>query len=104
DADDRFPVDSPVISPKLVSDSERAKVEPVLGVVTGADSDECAAAVASEIARILKEETVRDKQTGLARAATPGDIGILFRSRTSHREFEDALEAAGVPAYVYTGV
>ena len=29
--------------------------------------------------------------------ATPGDIGILFRSRASHREFERALEAARHP-------
>ena len=38
------------------------------------------------------------------RAATPGDIGILFRSRASHREFESALEAAGIPTYVYKGL
>ena len=91
DADDRFPVDSPVGGPAL-------------GVIAGADSDECARAVAAEIARILREETVRDKQTGVARAATPGDVGILFRSRASHREFERALEAAGIPTYVYKGL
>ena len=34
----------------------------------------------------------------------PGDIGILFRSRASHREFESALEAAGIPTYVYKGL
>jgi ATP-dependent helicase/nuclease subunit A len=120
DADDRFPVDEdgpapPPASPKLpsseggklASDSGRAKAGgplSVLGVVTGADSEECAAAVAAEIARILREETVRDKRTGLARTATPGDIGILFRSRASHREFESALEAAGIPTYVYKGL
>ena len=93
DADDRFPVDSPVASPK-----------PLLGVITGGDSEECAAAVAAEIGRLLREETVRDKQTGIARAATAGDIGILFRSRASHREFESALEAAGIPTYVYKGL
>ena len=31
---------------------------------------------------------MRDKQSGLARRATPGDVAILFRSRASHREFE----------------
>ena len=36
--------------------------------------------------------------------ATAGDIGILFRSRASHREFESALEAAGIPTYVYKGL
>ena len=60
--------------------------------------------MAAEIGRILREETVRDKQTGIARAATAGDIGILFRSRASHREFESALEAAGIPTYVYKGL
>ena len=43
------------------------------------------------------EDMVRDRQTGLARRATPGDIGILFRSRTSHREFERALDRARYP-------
>jgi ATP-dependent helicase/nuclease subunit A len=109
DEDDRFPVDSAVTSPKLAGERGRAKageggpLSP-LGVVTGADSEECARSVAAEIARILREETVRDKQTGLARAATPGDIGILFRSRASHREFESALDAAGIPVYVYKGL
>ncbi len=108
DADDRFPVDLAVVSPKPRSGeggpvSGSGPVTP-LGAVTGADADECAAVVATEIARILREETVRDKQTGIARAATPGDVAILFRSRASHREFERALEAAGIPAYVYKGL
>jgi ATP-dependent exoDNAse (exonuclease V) beta subunit len=38
------------------------------------------------------------------RRARPGDIGILFRTRESHREFEQALEARGIPAYVYKGL
>jgi ATP-dependent helicase/nuclease subunit A len=40
----------------------------------------------------------------VARQATPGDIGILFRSRESHREFEAALERRGVATYVYKGL
>ncbi|HVD92955.1 MAG TPA: UvrD-helicase domain-containing protein [Vicinamibacterales bacterium] len=102
DQDDRFPIDDPPsgpAAPRLLSSEGGA-----LGVVTGADAEQCAAAVAAEIARVLREETVRDKQTGIARAARPGDIGILFRSRTSHREFEAALEAAGIPTYVYKGL
>jgi ATP-dependent helicase/nuclease subunit A len=91
DAEDRFPIDA-------------AGRDRVLGLVTGPDADRCAAAVASEIARLLAGGTVRDKQTGLARPARPGDIGILFRSRTSHREFESALEARGIPTYVYKGL
>ena len=48
--------------------------------------------------------TVRDKGTGIARAAQPADIAILFRSRESHREFEGALERRGVATYVYKGL
>jgi ATP-dependent helicase/nuclease subunit A len=76
----------------------------VLGIVTAPDADAAATAVASEVAGVLSRATVRDKQTGLARAARPGDIGILFRSRTSHREIEAALEARGIPTYVYKGL
>ena len=99
DQDDRFP-------PPLAGDRTAAVggTSPALGVVTGGDSDECAAAVAGEVARMLRDDTVRDRQTGIARAARPGDIGILFRSRASHREFESALEAAGIPTYVYKGL
>jgi ATP-dependent helicase/nuclease subunit A len=89
--EDRFPVES-------------GDTEGVLGVVSGADPEHCAEAVAAEVARLLASGTVRDKQTGLARPATAGDIGILFRSRTSHREFEAALQARGIPTYVYKGL
>ncbi len=34
----------------------------------------------------------------------PGDIAILFRTRESHREFEEALERRGIAAYVYKGL
>ncbi len=95
DQDDRFPVDS---------GEPAAASEHVLGIVTGADADDCAASVAAEIARILREDTVRDRETGVRRQARPGDIGILFRSRASHREFEAALEARAIPAYVYKGL
>jgi len=91
---DRFPID---ISP----DTARG---PVLGVAVGNDPETCAAAVATEIARILLDETVRDRKTGVPRQARPGDIAILFRSRASHREFEHALEVRGIPTYVYKGL
>jgi ATP-dependent helicase/nuclease subunit A len=77
---------------------------PVLGVSVGESAEACAADVAYEIDRVLREEVVRDKKTGVARAAKPGDIAILFRSRTSHREFERALEARAIPTYVYKGL
>ncbi len=60
--------------------------------------------VAEEIARLLADGIVRDRDTGGAREARPGDIAILFRSRDSHREFEQALEALGLPSYVYKGL
>ena len=77
---------------------------PVLGLIAENDSEAAAAAVASEIARILGEETVRDRATGVPRPASPGDVAILFRSRASHREYERALEARGIPTYVYKGL
>jgi len=77
---------------------------PALGVAVADSPEACAAAVADEIARLLQETTVRDKSTGVRRQARPGDIGILFRSRSSHREFERELGARGIPTYVYKGL
>ncbi len=91
---DRFPVDAS-------GDRLRA---PVLGLSVADDPARCAAAVALEIERVLREETVRDRRTGVPRAARPGDVAILFRSRSSHREFEHELELRGIPAYVYKGL
>ena len=69
------------------------------------DSEATAHAVAAEIARLLASGTVRDRDAPACRAAAaPGDIAILFRSRDAHREFERALEARGIPAYVYKGL
>jgi len=90
---DRFP---PVVEP------DRRGL--ALGIAVGPDEERCAEAVATEIARIIAEDTVRDRQSGVARAARPGDIAILFRSRTSHREFQQALEHRDIPAYVYKGL
>jgi ATP-dependent exoDNAse (exonuclease V) beta subunit len=70
-----------------------------------ADSpDACAAAVADEIQQLVGAGTVRDKTTGLRRPARAGDIAILFRSRSSHREFERELGARGIATYVYKGL
>src|SRR5205814_700871 len=62
--------------------------DPVLGVAPAFDLAESARAVAAEIARLIREGTVRDRHTGVARAVRPGDIGILFRSREGHQQFE----------------
>jgi len=94
---DRFPAEIDAVGRTLSG-------EPALGVAAGPDPEACAAAVAGEIARLLGTGTVRDKRTGVARAARPGDMAILFRSRASHREFERALDARGIPSYVYKGL
>jgi ATP-dependent helicase/nuclease subunit A len=76
-----------------------------LGIVPGDTPEACAENVAEEISRLIAQDaTVRDRETGMRRAARPGDIAILFRTRESHREFEQALERRGVPAYVYRGL
>jgi ATP-dependent helicase/nuclease subunit A len=76
-----------------------------LGIVPGDTPEACAEAVAEEISRLIAQDaTVRDRETGMRRTARPGDIAILFRTRESHREFEQALERHGVPAYVYKGL
>ncbi len=94
DEADRFPVD-------LTPDAKRG---PALGISAGPDPETCAAAVAAEIERILREDSVRDRKSGAPRRARAGDIAILFRSRASHREFEQGLEARGIPTYVYKGL
>ena len=76
----------------------------LLGMAAASDPVVCAAMVAEEIARILREDSVRDRKTGVPRRAVAGDIGVLFRSRASHREFERELERRGIPAYVYKGL
>ena len=96
DERDRFPVtDAP---------AEGGMQSPVLGLAVAETPEECAAAVADEIETILRSGTVRDKATGTARRASAGDIGILFRSRSSHREFEHELNLRGIPTYVYKGL
>jgi ATP-dependent helicase/nuclease subunit A len=94
DDKDRFPVD----------DVGDASGEPALGIIAAPDSDASAQAVAAEIACLLEHGTVRDRQTGVVRQARPGDVGILFRTREGHQEFERALEARGIRSYVYKGL
>jgi ATP-dependent helicase/nuclease subunit A len=95
DEQDRFPIDEP---------EKLARQGPVLGLVRSDTPEGCAALTAAEIARLLETTDVRDRETGVPRRARPGDIAILFRTRESHREFEQALEARGIPTYVYKGL
>ncbi len=97
EASDHFPLDASAAAPGRGD-------EPPLGVIVAEDSEATAHAVAAEIVRLIATTTVRDRVSGVPRPAAPGDIAILFRSRDAHREFERALEARGVPAYVYKGL
>ncbi len=105
DEQDRFPIDadtgSGMVSGSAGEDDSRS---PVLGLIADETPEGCAARTAAEIARLLETTDVRDRETGVARRARPGDVAILFRTRESHREFEEALEACGVPSYVYKGL
>ena len=96
---DRFP-----LGEAGMSRATPGRDESPIGLVASDTPEASAAAVAQEIARVLTRGAVRDRETGAPRKARPGDIAILFRSRASHREFEEALEARGVPTYVYKGL
>jgi ATP-dependent helicase/nuclease subunit A len=93
---DRFEV--PPVAPGALRDAV-----PVLGVVATASMHGSAAAVAHEIHRLLGSTLVRDRSGG-TRPAKPDDIAILFRARTGHQYFEEALEARGIRTYVYKGL
>ena len=94
--DDRFPLPTGHVTGQ--------EPEPRLGLLVAEDVEHCAAAVATEIERLLAEGLVTDRGGDAPRRARPGDIAILFRSRESHREFERALSARHVPSYVYKGL
>jgi ATP-dependent helicase/nuclease subunit A len=91
---DRFPIDVPA-----------AEWSECLGTVLAETPELCAEMAAQEIGRLIASDTtIRDRDTGLRRLLRPGDIAILFRTRESHRAFEDALERRGVRSYVYKGL
>ncbi len=96
---DRFPGDGEPAAGAAVGADE------ALGMVVGETPEACAEITASEIARLLSAgTTVRDRDTGVARAVRAGDVGILFRTRESHREFEAALARLNIRSYVYKGL
>jgi ATP-dependent helicase/nuclease subunit A len=96
---DRFPV-----VPTDVAGPLKGRDDPDVGIVVGGTVVAAAEAVAAEIDALLGSAIVRDRITGISRAAKPADIAILFRSRDSHREFEKALRAKGISTYVYKGL
>jgi ATP-dependent helicase/nuclease subunit A len=90
---DRFPIE------------EEVDQNDAVGLIAADTVEATAERVADEVVRLLAAgAVVRDRQTGLARAAKPGDVAILFRSRDSHREYEAALDRHAVPTYVYKGL
>jgi ATP-dependent helicase/nuclease subunit A len=94
DEQDQFPVSA------IPQDSDSP-----LGLIVADTLDASAALVTAEIVRLLGDATiVRDRETGVRRPVTASDVAILFRARESHREFERALEQAGVATYVYKGL
>jgi ATP-dependent helicase/nuclease subunit A len=95
DEDDRFPIDA----------STAPDVDTPLGILAADTPEACAELAADEIARLIDTGApVRDRETKLQRPVQPGDVAILFRTRESHREFEQALERRGIPSYVYKGL
>ena len=104
DAQDRFPAPAGREGGPETPDVDRGHDEPPLGVVVGDDVETCAEAVATEIARLLETGSVREPKGGVPRPVRPADIGILFRARASHREFERALEQRAIPTSVYKGL
>jgi ATP-dependent helicase/nuclease subunit A len=96
---DRFPE-----TVRLKADTTSEQDDDAVGFIVGDSVRAAADRVGDEIVRLLSGTTVRDRATGLRRNARPADVGILFRSRDSHREFEAALERRGVPTYVYKGL
>jgi len=92
DERDRFPAPDAAPAPTAVR------------FISGETVHAAAEKVADEIVGLIGGETVRDRSTGVRRAAKPADIAILFRSRDSHRDFESALDRRGIPTYVYKGL
>ena len=64
-----------------------------LGIIAAPTVAACAEIVAAEIRRLIDE-----------RGVSPRHIGILFRTKDSHQEFEKALERRQIPSYVYKGL
>jgi ATP-dependent helicase/nuclease subunit A len=90
---DRFPV------PQIAGIGDDA-----LSIIAAGSLEAQAEQVAGEIALLLADGSVRDRQTGVMRRASPGDVAILFRTREGHQAFEGALERRGIPSYVYKGL
>jgi ATP-dependent helicase/nuclease subunit A len=103
-ASDRFPVPRAAAPDGDGSTRTGLGDATALGLVVAGSTRRAAEAIAVEVEQLLGAATVRDRRTGTARPARPGDIAILFRSRESHRDIEAALDARRIPTYVYKGL
>ena len=104
DEADRFPLDGAALGSAQHAPVEES-VEFPLGLIAADTVEACADRVAAQIGRLIDAcMAIRDRETGLRRTIRPGDIAILFRTRESHREVEEALERRGIPSYVYKGL
>lgn len=62
--------------------------------------------IAAQILALLDPDAaprIRDKDSEVLRAATPGDIGLLFRGMSHVGLYEDALRRAGIPYTLSAG-
>ena len=74
-------------------------------VVGEFESAQKAQQAAAEIRRLIDaRELVRDRLTQEPRPIRPRDIGIQFRTKDSHQDFEKSLERQQIPSYVYKGL
>jgi ATP-dependent helicase/nuclease subunit A len=97
DDQDRFPLSES--GKGSCSDAE------ALGLVAAPTVADCAEILGAEIWRLLAEKAiVRDPDTRELRPITPRDIGILFRAKDGHQEFEKSLQRRRIPSYVYKGL
>jgi ATP-dependent helicase/nuclease subunit A len=95
--EDRFPLEG--------ADTAAAAPSGSVALLVADTPEACAETTAAEITRLVADGTlVRDRSSGISRPIQPGDVAILFRTRESHREFEQALERRGLPSYVYKGL
>lgn len=77
-----------------------------LGVLIDATPEGHAARLAEEIVALLASGALVRRGPNRAdwSPVQPGDIAVLFRSRSGHRAIEEALQARRVPFYVYKGL
>src|SRR5207247_6743239 len=88
---DRFPIDDARLKAEAL-ETIRLKADTTdhfLGLIAADTVRSTADLVANEVTRLLSGATVRDRATGVVRAAQPADVAILFRSRDSHRRSEE---------------